>query len=671
MPFYEYECPACKFYTEVLQKTQRQAAEEVPVLRQGRVQAAGVGAGIPAQGLGLVRDRFQVGQGRAAQSCGRRAGRARGSGDRGQGQDQADDKAAAKPAADDAEQPKADSPRQIRPSQTRPAAAAQAARSAAADQAGRRRSRRRRHGRSGPPGPRSAGEGGGERPADRAAGAVHARAAALPDQRAADLGAGAGHRAGGALHPAADGPDAAGAAKRAASRRAAGTACAGARRAARPADRAAHRRCWSPISSAGRWSRSARSCSSASPSCARSTAASRVFPRPCCRTPAIPSSECCWCEYPRAGVWSIGFQTTDHLPEINARLGEPQVCVFIPTTPNPTSGFIIFVPHSQCIELDMHVDAAMKMIVTLGVVGPRTGGAAGGAAAAAHRACCLRQRATRPVRRPRGASPRSRSANCTPSRARIRARPSSRSRASGTGRAGCHFTGCATGRLPYPVFVRDAGGATLHDVDGYSYDDFCLGDTGAMFGHSPTPVARALARQAAAGLTAMLPGERVAAIGEALSARFGAAVLADDADRDRRQPLGAAAGARRHRPQRGTGVRRLLPRHRRRDAGVPGGWPAARPRRACAARPAMRPRTRAWSNSMTWRRWLRRSPTARWPPCCASRRSPTWAWCCRSRGFTPQLRRLTREHGTLLIIDETHTLSAGPGGCTRRDAPRA
>lgn len=75
-------------------------------------------------------------------------------------------------------------------------------------------------------------------------------------------------------------------------------------------------------------------------------------------------------EYPRAGAWSLGFQTTDQLPEINARLGEPQVCIFIPTTPNPTSGFIIFVPRRQCIEMDMSIDTAMKMIVTLGVVGP-------------------------------------------------------------------------------------------------------------------------------------------------------------------------------------------------------------------------------------------------------------------------------------------------------------
>jgi uncharacterized membrane protein len=75
-------------------------------------------------------------------------------------------------------------------------------------------------------------------------------------------------------------------------------------------------------------------------------------------------------EYPRKGIWSIGFQTAGDLPLISAHTGEPQVCVFIPTTPNPTSGFIMMVPRSQAIELEMSVDAAMKMIVTLGVVVP-------------------------------------------------------------------------------------------------------------------------------------------------------------------------------------------------------------------------------------------------------------------------------------------------------------
>jgi uncharacterized membrane protein len=77
-------------------------------------------------------------------------------------------------------------------------------------------------------------------------------------------------------------------------------------------------------------------------------------------------------QYPRAGVWSVGFQTASDIPEITARTGAPQVCVFIPTTPNPTSGFIVMVPRSEVIELDMSTDAAMKMIVTLGVVTPAT-----------------------------------------------------------------------------------------------------------------------------------------------------------------------------------------------------------------------------------------------------------------------------------------------------------
>ncbi len=75
-------------------------------------------------------------------------------------------------------------------------------------------------------------------------------------------------------------------------------------------------------------------------------------------------------EYPRKGLWSVAFQTAADVPVVSARLGSPHVCVFVPTTPNPTSGFIMMLPQSDTIALDISVDEAMKMIVTLGVVVP-------------------------------------------------------------------------------------------------------------------------------------------------------------------------------------------------------------------------------------------------------------------------------------------------------------
>jgi uncharacterized membrane protein len=75
-------------------------------------------------------------------------------------------------------------------------------------------------------------------------------------------------------------------------------------------------------------------------------------------------------EYPRREMWSIGFVTTDNVAEITAKTGEQQMCVYVPTTPNPTSGLIVMVPRRQVIYLEMSVDAAMKMIVTLGIVAP-------------------------------------------------------------------------------------------------------------------------------------------------------------------------------------------------------------------------------------------------------------------------------------------------------------
>lgn len=78
-------------------------------------------------------------------------------------------------------------------------------------------------------------------------------------------------------------------------------------------------------------------------------------------------------QYPRIGIWSIGFVTAEDLGSINAPGAEPLVCVFVPTTPNPTSGFIMLMSRSDIKPLDISVDAAMKMIVTLGVVTPGSG----------------------------------------------------------------------------------------------------------------------------------------------------------------------------------------------------------------------------------------------------------------------------------------------------------
>lgn len=89
---------------------------------------------------------------------------------------------------------------------------------------------------------------------------------------------------------------------------------------------------------------------------------------------------------------------------------------------------------------------------------------------------------------------------------------------------------------PTPLFVREARGAHFTCADGIDYTDFCLGDTGAMFGHSPEPVARALQAQARRGFTTMLPGVNTPDVGAALADQFGLpywqlATTATDANR--------------------------------------------------------------------------------------------------------------------------------------------
>lgn len=76
-------------------------------------------------------------------------------------------------------------------------------------------------------------------------------------------------------------------------------------------------------------------------------------------------------EYPRKGLWTIAFQTSDYQGEIAEKIGKQLVNIYVPTTPNPTSGFFIALPKDEAIELDMSVDEAFKLIISTGVVTPK------------------------------------------------------------------------------------------------------------------------------------------------------------------------------------------------------------------------------------------------------------------------------------------------------------
>lgn len=76
-------------------------------------------------------------------------------------------------------------------------------------------------------------------------------------------------------------------------------------------------------------------------------------------------------EYPRKGLWTLAFQTGTDVGEAQARIGEEVINVYVPTTPNPTSGFFLMVPRRDVVELDMSVDEGLKMIISMGVVVPK------------------------------------------------------------------------------------------------------------------------------------------------------------------------------------------------------------------------------------------------------------------------------------------------------------
>ena len=205
------------------------------------------------------------------------------------------------------------------------------------------------------------------------------------------------------------------------------------------------------------------------------------------------------------------------------------------------------------------------------------------------------------------------------------------------------------------------------DLDGHTYVDFALGDTGAMAGHSPPATVEAIARQSASGITAMMPTEDAAWVGAELARRFGPSAVVVHAHGDRRQPLGDPARPPGHRAPQGPRQRLVLPRQRRRGVRAPR-RPTARPSRGratSARRSTLAQTTRVAEFNDVEQLAAELAHERR-------RRRADGAGADQHRHRAARARlpgrasaALTREHGTLLINDETHTFSAGPGGATR------
>ncbi|MBM4216976.1 MAG: aminotransferase class III-fold pyridoxal phosphate-dependent enzyme [Gammaproteobacteria bacterium] len=214
---------------------------------------------------------------------------------------------------------------------------------------------------------------------------------------------------------------------------------------------------------------------------------------------------------------------------------------------------------------------------------------------------------------------------------------------------------------PYPLFVARAEGVTLTDVDGEPYTDFCLGDTGSMFGHSPPAVASAIALQASHGLTCMLPGERVAAVGEQLAQRFGLPVwqvmqTATDANRAALRWARAL-----------TGRRKILVFQGCYHGTVDETMVRCREGRAVMRQGAIGPAldysqaavVAEFNDVPALERALQSDDIA---AVIAEPVMTNIGMVLPAPDYLETLQSLCRRHGTLLIIDETHTLSSGPGG---------
>jgi glutamate-1-semialdehyde 2,1-aminomutase len=216
----------------------------------------------------------------------------------------------------------------------------------------------------------------------------------------------------------------------------------------------------------------------------------------------------------------------------------------------------------------------------------------------------------------------------------------------------------------FPVFAKEADGARFTDVDGRTYIDLCLGDTGAMTGHSPEPTVRAVTEQARRGITLMLPTEDAVWVGEELARRFGLpvwqfALTATDANRFvirlARQLTGRPKILVHNWCYHGTvdetfiTLKEGVLRPREGNLGPP-------------VDPSVTTKVVEFNDIPALEAALAPGDVA----CVLAEPALTNIGIVLPEpGYHEALREITRKTGTLLVIDETHTICAGPGGFTR------
>ena len=215
--------------------------------------------------------------------------------------------------------------------------------------------------------------------------------------------------------------------------------------------------------------------------------------------------------------------------------------------------------------------------------------------------------------------------------------------------------------LPFPLFIDEAQGVTLKDADGNTYADFCLGDTGAMFGHAPKAIADCLAHEGAKGLTTMLPSPDAVEVGQLLQIRFGLPfwqVTATASDANRAVIRWARAI---------TGCKKILIFNHSYHGCVDDTFVTAdhgvvkmvdglvgEPRDLTAFTKVIE-----FNDVPALEAALREGDVA----CVLAEPVMTnVGMVLPAEGYLEKLRALTKETGTLLIFDETHTLTSSPSG---------